>query len=58
MDREAIKGKIIELAKEYLNAAPKREFAYIPPSGKVLGEEELANMIEASLDMWLTCSHR
>ncbi len=27
---------------------------YIPPSGKVLDEHELFNMIEASLDMWLT----
>ncbi|KAA0257628.1 lipopolysaccharide biosynthesis protein RfbH [Deferribacter autotrophicus] len=27
---------------------------YIPPSGKVLDEHELYNMIDASLDMWLT----
>lgn len=27
---------------------------YIPVSGKVLGVEELENMIDASLDMWLT----
>lgn len=26
----------------------------IPPSGKVLGKEELLNMVEASLDGWLT----
>ncbi|RIV34991.1 lipopolysaccharide biosynthesis protein RfbH [Flagellimonas lutimaris] len=26
----------------------------IPPSGKVLGKEELVNMVEASLDGWLT----
>ena len=26
----------------------------IPPSGKVLGVEELKNMVEASLDGWLT----
>lgn len=26
----------------------------IPPSGKVIGKEELANMVEASLDGWLT----
>ena len=32
----------------------QRKFNYIPPSGKLLGKEELANMIEASLDMWLT----
>ncbi len=28
--------------------------SYIPASGKQLGEEELLNMIDASLDMWLT----
>ena len=27
---------------------------YIPVSGKVLGSEELKNMIDASFDMWLT----
>jgi len=27
---------------------------YLPPSGKVLGGEELSNMLEASLDGWLT----
>ena len=32
----------------------KKEFKYIPPSGKLLGKEELFNMIDASLDMWLT----
>ena len=32
----------------------KKDFDYIPASGKVLGEEELMNMIDASLDMWLT----
>ena len=33
---------------------PKKEISYIPASGKVLGEEELMNMLDASLDMWLT----
>ncbi|MFA6614299.1 MAG: lipopolysaccharide biosynthesis protein RfbH, partial [Endomicrobiia bacterium] len=32
----------------------KRKFQYIPASGKVLDEKELCNMIDASLDMWLT----
>lgn len=39
----------------YLLAKPdKLKGNYIPPSGKVLGFKELDNMIEASLDMWLT----
>lgn len=32
----------------------KASVSYIPPSGKVLDERELFNMIDASLDMWLT----
>lgn len=32
----------------------KRKKNYIPCAGKVLGSEELCNMIDASLDMWLT----
>ena len=32
----------------------RRPGDYIPPSGKVLDERELFNMIDASLDMWLT----
>lgn len=39
----------------YCLAQPdKRKGSYIPASGKVLGREELSNMIDASLDMWLT----
>lgn len=43
-------------AKIYYKAiyGKKRELKYIPPSGKLLGVEELTNMIDASLDMWLT----
>ncbi|MEI8377520.1 MAG: lipopolysaccharide biosynthesis protein RfbH [bacterium] len=32
----------------------KKRGAYVAVSGKVLGENELCNMIDASLDMWLT----
>ena len=53
------KQKIIELSKSYFN----EKFAnvafipgetYIPPSGKVLDADDCANLIDASLDMWLT----
>lgn len=55
MEQE-LRNKVKDAAKEYYNAiyGKKREFDYIPPSGKLLGEEELLNMIDASLDMWLT----
>lgn len=32
----------------------KKQLNHIPAAGKVLGSEELSNMIDASLDMWLT----
>lgn len=32
----------------------KKSLKYIPASGKLIGKEELFNMIDASLDMWLT----
>ncbi len=32
----------------------KKEYKYIPPSGKLLDFNELSAMIDASLDMWLT----
>jgi len=38
--------------KYVTSASPLRDS--VPVSGKVIGPEELANMIDASLDMWLT----
>lgn len=56
MTPEEIKEKILELSKEYYRQVrpDKKRADYIPASGKKLGEEELCNMVEASLDMWLT----
>ena len=55
MEQE-LRNKVKEAAKEYYKGVfgGKRSFDYIPPSGKLLGEDELLNMIDASLDMWLT----
>ena len=53
--REDIKELVAKYAEESLK--PK-EFVpgqtVIPPSGKVLGKEEVINMVDASLDAWLT----
>lgn len=56
MDEIDLRNKVKESVKAYYQAiyAKKKEIDYIPPSGKLLGEEELLNMIDASLDMWLT----
>ena len=32
----------------------KKDLSYIPASGKLLDKQDLANMIDATLDMWLT----
>ncbi|MCL4125781.1 UNVERIFIED_CONTAM: hypothetical protein GTU68_036906 [Idotea baltica] len=55
----SLRSKIAELVSEYATEqyAPKQFIpgeTVIPPSGKLLGEEELQNMVSASLDGWLT----
>ena len=59
MSKATIKHQILELVEQYsaLQYAAKPFQAgtsVIPPSGKVLGAAELKNMVEASLDGWLT----
>lgn len=58
MNKEEIKSQILKLAKGYADCLveenAQKEKKYIPASGKNIGAEELCNMIEASLDMWLT----
>lgn len=56
---ETLRAKIAVLVKEYAKEHYKvKAFVpgetVIPPSGKLLGEEELQNMVAASLDGWLT----
>lgn len=59
MTKEAIKQQIFDLVEQYsaLHFAEKifqPGTSVIPPSGKVLGASELKNMVDASLDGWLT----
>lgn len=56
MKREKIKNQILDLARKYYSCQEVKNKNYIPASGKSIGEEELLNMIEASLDMELTSS--
>ena len=53
---QSLRKKAVKAAMDYYDFkfGGKREFKYIPPSGKLLDGNELSNMIEASLDMWLT----
>lgn len=52
------RSEIIRLAREYHASRPQQDFVpgvtYIPPSGKVMDEDDCAHLIDASLDMWLT----
>jgi len=57
-----IRAQIAKLVDEYaaLALAPQPFLpgvSAVPPSGKVIGAEELKNMVEASLDGWLTTGH-
>lgn len=59
MNKAELKQQIFDLVEQYsaLHFAEKPFQAgtsVIPPSGKVLGASELKNMVEASLDGWLT----
>jgi CDP-6-deoxy-D-xylo-4-hexulose-3-dehydrase len=59
MDKEEIKNQILHLVEQYsmLHFVPEPFVTgktTVPPSGKVLGASELKNMVEASLDGWLT----
>jgi len=59
VNKETIKQQIFDLVEQYsaLHFAPQPFAAgtsVVPPSGKVLGAGELKNMVEASLDGWLT----
>lgn len=55
---EELRAEIIRLARQYHESKGTPTFipgeTYIPPSGKVLDGDDCANLIDASLDMWLT----
>ncbi|MBN09879.1 MAG: lipopolysaccharide biosynthesis protein RfbH [Flavobacteriaceae bacterium] len=59
-DLDFLKNQIIELSKEYFNKKnlENKEFipniSPVPVSGKVLDEEDITNLIESSLEAWLT----
>lgn len=58
MSQNQIRQEILALVEQYAESEPRRQFdpdvSPIPPSGKVIGSAELKNMVEASLDGWLT----
>ena len=56
---QALREQIAKLVDEYAAIAFAPQpflpgLTVVPPSGKIVGAEELKNMVEASLDVWLT----
>jgi CDP-6-deoxy-D-xylo-4-hexulose-3-dehydrase len=55
---QQLRNAVKQAAKTYYDhlsaEKAKQSMAYIPASGKVVDDAELMNMIDASLDMWLT----
>ena len=56
---QVLREQIAKLVDEFaaISLAPQAFFpglTVVPPSGKVIGAEEIKNMVEASLDGWLT----
>jgi CDP-6-deoxy-D-xylo-4-hexulose-3-dehydrase len=59
LKKEELRKKISQLVGEYSEIEfSAKEFipgtTIVPPSGKLIGSEELKNMVDASLDGWLT----
>ena len=53
--QQEIISKVAEYsALKYADSRIRPGIDFIPPSGKVIGTSELQNMVEASLDGWLT----
>ena len=58
--KEELKKHILELTREYYNEvhAPKKEFepgkTFVHYGGRYFNEEEMVNLIDSSLDFWLT----
>ena len=59
MEKDDLRQQILDLVDQYAElalSAPSFEpgKTIVPPSGKIIGASELKNMVEASLDGWLT----
>ena len=58
-DVQKLRSQIVDLVREYAELAfPQSDFvkgeSSVPVSGKVIGANEIENLVEASLDGWLT----
>ncbi len=55
---DTLRGEILNLTARYFTSRTRAPFVpgqtYIPPSGKILDGADLAQLVDASLDLWLT----
>jgi CDP-6-deoxy-D-xylo-4-hexulose-3-dehydrase len=53
-----VREEVLNKVREYFGAQGQKEIIpgidYIPVSGKVIDEDDLLNVVDASLDMWFT----
>jgi len=60
MDRQQLKFKILELTKEYFHEVHEKQSEFVPGrtrinyGGRFFNAEELVNLVDSSLDFWLT----
>ncbi len=58
MSQELLRKKILELVVEYYQESPKVQFesgkSSIPFAGRIYDAEEMVNLVDSSLDFWLT----
>ncbi|MBX3097931.1 MAG: DegT/DnrJ/EryC1/StrS family aminotransferase, partial [Fimbriimonadaceae bacterium] len=58
VNTDASRANVVEAARHHFRAQAKRNIVpgqdYIPVTGKILDEDDLVNLVESSLDMWLT----
>ena len=58
--KEELKAQILELTREYYNEvhAPKKKFepgkSFVHYGGRYFNDEEMVNLVDSSLDFWLT----
>lgn len=58
MQEKLLREQVLDKAREYYQESQNSEFVagktFIPCAGKIVAEQDLLNMVDASLDMWLT----
>ena len=57
-ESQALRAEILALSRRYFESLAPKTFepgvSYIPVSGKVVDADDLHNLVDSSLDMWLT----